>query len=205
MSRSQHAQQARTTVWESEDLADHCQLIARQVQKSLEDPETRKLAVKIAGHRPDGYINENGVAVPIVEAWGLQLYLPPVGASPCAAQNDKCEVQAVWNFLVANVRYVLDPDGYDLFCTLQRTLEAGAADCDDSTIAFAALLRALGFASVFARVVSTGGKRWEHVYPVVGLPKSGPIRRMVPLDVTVAGSVPGWQYDRISHRVDYKL
>ena len=129
MSRSRTSNQARTTVWESEDLADHCQLIARQVQKSLEDPETRKLAVKIAGHRPDSYINENGVAVPIVEAWGLQLYLPPVGASPCAAQNDACEVQAVWNFLVANVRYVLDPDGYDLFCTLRRTLEAGAGDC----------------------------------------------------------------------------
>lgn len=205
MSRSRTSNQARTTVWESEDLADHCQLIARQVQKSLEDPETRKLAVKIAGHRPDSYINENGVAVPIVEAWGLQLYLPPVGASPCAAQNDVCEIQAVWNFLVANVRYVLDPDGYDLFCTLRRTLEAGSGDCDDMCIAFASLLRALGFANVFARVVSTDGKRWAHVYPVVALPKSGSIRRIVPLDITVAGSVPGWQFKGISHQADYKL
>ena len=57
----------------------------------------------------------------------------------------------------------------------------------------------------YAVVVSTDGKRWAHVYPVVALPKSGSIRRIVPLDITVAGSVPGWQFKGISHQADYKL
>lgn len=125
MSRSK----ANVTVWESDDLEDHCALIARQVDRSLMDPETRKLAVKIAGHKPDGFVTEKGRRIPVVTAWGHDYYLPDMGADPCAAKDDACEVQAVWNFLVANVRYVLDPDGYDLFCTLQRTLEAGAGDC----------------------------------------------------------------------------
>ena len=119
----------QVAVWESNDLEDHCALIARQVDRSLQDPETRKLAVKIAGHRPDGYVREGGVDVPIVNAWGMSLYLPDTGAGPCAPKNDAGEVQAVWNFIVANVRYVLDPDGYDLFCTVKKTLEAGAGDC----------------------------------------------------------------------------
>ena len=195
----------QVAVWESDDIEDHCALIARQVDRSLADPETRKLAVKIAGHRPDGFVLEDGRQIPIVKAWGLSLYLPDVGAGACAPKDDKCEVQAVWNFLVANVRYVLDPDGFDLFCTVGKTLEAGAGDCDDFTICFAALLRSLGFANVFARVVSTNGKRWEHVYTMVALPKSGRPRKLVALDPTVSGAVPGWEYDKITHRVDYKL
>lgn len=193
-------------VWESEDIEDHCALIAKQVDKSLADPETRKLAVKIVGHRPDGFMVDGRKRVPMVEAWGMKLFLPDPGKrAPCAAKDDRCEIEAIWNFLVANVRYVLDPDGFDLFCTLRRTLEAGGGDCDDFTISFAALLRAVGFGYVAARVVSTNANRWEHVYSVVALPKTGRPQRIIALDPTVRGAVPGWEYPHITHKYDYKL
>jgi hypothetical protein len=192
-------------VWEADNIEDHLSLIKRQVDRSLADPETRRLAVKIAGGNPDDVIVEDGVEVPIVNAWGMGLYLPISSWSDCSPKDAMCEIEAVWNFVVANIRYVLDPDGFDLFSTLKLTLDAGAGDCDDMVIAFGALLRALGFQNVFCRVVSTNNERWEHVYTMVGLPKTGRSKKMISLDPTVKGAVPGWEYKKITHRLDYKL
>lgn len=192
-------------VWEADNIEDHMSLIKRQVDRSLKDPETRRLAVKIVGGNADGVVVEDGQEIPIVNAWGIGLYLPAMGQADCPGKDAVCEIESIWNFVVANVRYVLDPDGYDLFCTVEKTLDAGAGDCDDMVICFGALLRALGFQNVFARVVSTDGERFVHVYTMVGLPKSGRAKKMISLDPTVKGAVPGWEYRKITHRMDYKL
>jgi hypothetical protein len=186
--------------WETNNLDEHVALIARQVQRSLDDPETRRLAVKLVSGRPDG---ENAGRL-LVDAWGKSYWMPQ--AEACAMQSDECESTLIWNFTVQNVRYVLDPDGYDLFSTLKHTLVAGGGDCDDMVIVMAALHRALGFRHIKARVVSTQGSHWEHVYLMVGFPKaSASPSKWTALDPTVKGARPGWEYQKASHRVDYTL
>jgi hypothetical protein len=193
--------QARGEVayWETNNLDEHVALIARQVQRSLDDAETRKLAVRLVSGRPDGVVNGK----PVINAWGKRYWMPQT--AECATQSAECEIVIIWNFVVQNVRYVLDPDGYDLFSTLRHTLEAGGGDCDDMVICLAALLRSLGFLDVRARVVSTNGKAWEHVYLMVGASKSKSGGKLVCLDPTVTGATPGWEYSQSSNRVDYRL
>lgn len=189
-------------IWEADSLADHMALLQRQVTRSLKDPETTRLARKIVGFRPDGEEIIRGERVPVVQAWGRTHVLIPVD---CPMRDDACEILAIWNFAVANVRYVLDPDGYDLFSTVKYTLDANAGDCDDFTILFGALLRAVGFQNVFARVVSVSGEYWEHVYTMVGMPKSGHTKRLIALDPTVPGATPGWEFEGVKTKEDFRL
>jgi hypothetical protein len=40
---------------------------------------------------------------------------------------------------------------------------------------------------------------------MVGFPKTGQVRKWVPLDPTVEGAVPGWQYNKIKAYQDFPL
>lgn len=193
-------------VWQTNDLDEHMALIKRQVNRSLDDPETRQLAVKITSGKPDAWTQHQGAKWPVVRAWGEYFVLPDVqkGARPCAMRDEWCEIVTIWNFVVANVRYVYDPSAYDLFCTAEYTLRAGGGDCDDMTILLASLLKSVGFEGVAARVVSTTGQKWEHVYALVGIPKDPP-KRWFALDPTVAGVVPGWEYKNVRDTRDFYL
>ncbi len=191
-------------VWETESLAEHVRLIQRQVDRSLADPETRRLALKIVGHKVEDYVVENGRRVPVVYGWGNPYRLGPQ-PRPCPMNDTHCEINALWNFAVLNIRYVLDPDGYDLFSTVRVMLDAHAEDCDGFTIYFGAMLRAVGFANVFARVISSGGKRWEHVYTMVGVPKQGAPRELIALDPTVPNVEPGWEFPNAKRVEDFRL
>lgn len=62
-------------------------------------------------------------------------------------------------------------------------------NCDDSTIAFCALLRAIGF-KCNARIISQDGQYWAHVYPMVMIPGRG----YTALDITESGKSPGWEF-----------
>jgi hypothetical protein len=75
--------------------------------------------------------------------------------------------------------------------------------CDDLDIVFEALLHLIGFPTK-ARVVSVNAapSEWVHVYPLVGLPKDNP-DLWVPLDCTVTGAEPGWEYEDIAKRKDF--
>lgn len=183
-----------TAYWDSADLDEHVALIKRQVVRSLRDGETTQLAARLVSGQFDyTHDRRSGRDVAVVKAWG-KYYRAPESAI-CRPRDTACEINAIWDFLVMNVRYVEDPEGIDTFRTLRLTLEAGGGDCDDATIAFCALLRAVGYKCV-ARVISTdasGGRNWEHIYPMVGLPKAAP-KKFLPLDITVNGATPGWQY-----------
>jgi hypothetical protein len=186
--------------YDSDDLEGHVSIVQRQVQRSLEDRETRTLANKIVSGRPDLYVED----LPAVMAWGMTLQLAPPGPQFLGpAKNELDEINQIWNFLVLNVAYKLDPSAFELISTLRLMLEAGEEDCDGSTVAFGALLRARGF-QVRCRVISTGGSHWEHIYAQVGLPKRKPTR-WVTLDPTVKGATPGWEYADATHRADFKL
>jgi len=191
-----------TEYWETNTLAEHVSLIRKQATKSVRDPETRKLAKAI-------------VAGEATSAWGK----PTQPNRAAACDSDGCVSQAIWDFTVQNIAYVPDPPEYDLFKTLKVTLLGGTldadgrrfdalpgtGDCDDFVIAMAALHRALGWTNVKARVVSVGGKRWEHIYLLVGFPRTGAVSTWVPYDPTVKGAVPGWEYSKIREFADFDM
>ena len=205
MSQGRASRTPDVDMWETSSLDQHVSLIAKQLQKSMRDPQLRQLAVKIASGKADDYGLDRRTQqeVPVATAWGEAFRLPQVAV--CDMKDAECESQALWDFYVLNVRYVLDPEGFDLFATAKYTLLAGGADCDDAVITLGALHRLLGFQNLKARVVSTTGKYWEHIYLLVGYPKTGAVKRWVPLDPTVKGAVPGWQYDKIKAYQDFPL
>lgn len=188
----------------TKNITEHVKLIERQVKKSMTDPETRQLAVKLVSGAFDWKRDpRSGQDVPVVDAWGHYYRAPDSGV--CAPRDEACEIKVVWDFVVLNIRYVYDPPDTDTFATLKATLDAGGGDCDDMTIAFAALLKSIGF-SVAARVISTkdNPEEWVHVYPMIGMPKDNP-KEWVPLDATVKGVTPGWQYPDIAAAKDFML
>jgi len=186
------------------NIDQHVALIAKQVQKSLRDAETRQLAVKIVSNKVEYRpARPGGTPIPMVQAWGD--WYPVEEVRSCPPRNDLCEIELIWNFVVRNVRYVYDTTNVDVFTTAEATLEAGGGDCDDMTVLFAALLKSVGF-QVRARVISTPDSpdEWVHIYPMVGISKDNPTQWM-PLDATVTGALPGWQYDHIAKIRDYDL
>ncbi len=190
-------------------LDEHMDLIKQQVDRSLKDAETRKLAVKIVSGQFEWHEHRNRQTgkredVPMVEAWG-RWYLAP-RMPQCEPRDEKCELERIWEFAVLNVRYVYDPDEIDFFATAKETLEAGGGDCDDLTILIAALGKAIGFKSA-ARVVATNDApdEWVHVYPLLGLESKDDPAWWVPMDTTVSGAKPGWQYPDIAKHADYEM
>lgn len=186
------------------ELDKHVGFIVRQADKSIREGGARQLAVKIVSGSFD-YARDprTGREVKVVRCWGRS-FIAPAGPV-CPSRDDTCEVDRIWDFVVLNMRYVYDPTEYDTFATLKESLISGGGDCDDMAIAFAALLGSLGF-HVAARVISTpeAPNDWVHIYPMVGLPKDNP-RQWMPLDTTVEGATPGWEYDAIARYKDYRL
>ena len=195
---------AQVEAHSTRDLDEHVALINRQVLRSLRDGETRQLAVKIvSGQTQEHRDPRTGQSRPMIKAYGQWFEPPPQG--PCAPRDERCEVARIWNFVVLNFRYVYDPRDVDTFATARESLKAGGGDCDDATILFSALLESIGFHTK-ARVISTRNNPnvWVHVYPLVGLPKDNP-REWLPLDMTVKGKLPGWQYPSIANQRDFNL
>lgn len=194
----------RTEHHVTRDIDAHVALIQRQVERSLRDPETRQLAVKIVSGSFVWRKNpRTGSDEPHITAWGKTLYAP--GGDVCQPKDAECELIKVWNFVLKNFRYVYDPDQIDTFTTVKYSLEAGGGDCDDATILFGSLLRAIGF-QVRARVIATtdAPSEWVHIYPLVGLPKDNP-SKWVPLDMTMKDYLPGDEYPQIAAYRDYQL
>jgi hypothetical protein len=127
-------------------------------------------------------------------------------------RDDEGELQAIYDAvkegtdkvpgLKNGLRYVSDPRTFDYFSSAAATLrecQAGACagDCDDHTILVATLALALGFkVGVRAWGPKPGVKRYEHVYPVVALPKHGPWPKNYGghgMDTTVADAHVGWE------------
>lgn len=188
----------------TEDLDVVADRIKELVHRGIRDGESRQLAVQIVSGSYDFvYDRRSGADVAVVEAYGRHFYAPP--GSVCPPRSDECEVERIWDFLVLNMRYVYDPKPVDTFVTLKQTLLAGGGDCDDASVAFGTLLGSVGF-SVVGRIISKKETPsvWEHIYPMVGITKDDPVK-WVPLDMTVDGAKPGWEYPRIGRHRDYLL
>jgi len=188
----------------SHTLDEHINLLRSVVRQSMKDPESRMLAVALVSGTYDYKRDaKTGKETPTVSAWGKN-FRAPAGVT-CRARDADCEVERIWDFVVLNIRYVYDSADDDTFSTLKVMLLTGGEDCDGMTIAFATLLKHVGF-HVVARVISTkeDPSAWVHIYPMVGLPKDSPTH-WVPLDATIDGFVPGDEYKGIGKHRDFKL
>ena len=101
----------------------------------------------------------------------------------CPARDDMCELRAVFDFVVSNVRYTGDIAGRDTFQTALRTMQYGGGDCDDHAQLAAVLAMENGFSSAF-RITSNTGSSWDHIYCMAGIPKHKP-RDWIALDTTL--------------------
>jgi hypothetical protein len=193
-----------TQFWETGSLEDHVGLMRKQTDKSRRDPELQHIVKRVITGTSDGTELTLRGRVPIVKAWGRSF---PTGLPRGATVNprsDECKMNAIWNFVVANIRYQKDPPGYDLFMTAEVMLKEGYGDCDDQTILLCAMAHLAGLSPVYARVISTNGKSWCHVYALVGASIGGQ-RVLVPLDPTVRNSIPGWEFGGAKQRADLRM
>lgn len=116
----------------------------------------------------------------------------------CPPRNDKCELQAIFDFIVKNVRYTGDIVFKDTFQSALRTLQYGGGDCDDHAVLGAVLAMENGFQTKF-RITSNTGKSWDHIYLMAGIPKHAP-KKWVALDTTMGPGKFGHQPPRSKHR-----
>jgi hypothetical protein len=189
---------------QTESIQDHANAIREMVEISMRDPETQKLAISLASGNLD-WVDDprTGRPAPVIMYYGRAYRVAIDGSRPpaiCQPRDALCEITQIWNFLGLNVRYVGDADGYDDYKDLKTTLESGGADCDDYCIAFAALLRSIGY-RCYARIISLDGRSWAHVYPMVEDPKG----RVIPLDLTEPSKPLGWQFGQSKAVVDFHL
>jgi len=101
----------------------------------------------------------------------------------CPARDDTCELQAIYDFVVMNVRYTGDVVFKDTFQSALRTMQFGGGDCDDHSILAATLAMANGFQFRW-RITSNTGASWDHIYGMAGVPKHNP-KTWIALDTTL--------------------
>lgn len=194
----------RVAIRDTSSIDDHAKLIRQQVEASLRDPDTRRLAAALVSGSYDWVTDPRGNRrVPVVPFHGRYYRVSADGRAPKACHNRDftCEIVAIWNFLVLNVRYTADADGYDAYQDLRTTLESASADCDDFTIAFCALLRSVGFECA-ARIISQDGRSWAHIYPLVHHPGQN---GWIALDATEDNKKPGWEFPNARAVVDFPM
>lgn len=103
------------------------------------------------------------------------------------------EVNALFQYVIDNVRYTLDPIDLELFQSPARTLQMGIGDCDDVSILLGALLQHAGYPVRIRVIGMKGAQTFSHVYLKVGLPPNQPFR-WIPLDASREDKPAGWEY-----------
>lgn len=100
------------------------------------------------------------------------------------------EIQAQFDFVRNNIRYVGDVKNVETLQDPFRTLQLGQGDCDDFCVLLASLLNAIDYD---CRFVACGREKgiFEHVYVQCELPNR---RRTINLDATEPHPM-GWQPD----------
>ena len=156
----------RHTTYTVNTIEDRIRHIVGLIQKGRDDPRVRKLTA--------------------------QLLSKKCGDEWCTPEkNAKAEVETIFAAVRQHVRYTRDTYGKDLYQHPMRTLEFGAADCDDFAIVLSSMIQSVGF-PVKLRVIRTkGAADWNHIYVLVGLPARAP-KKWFPLDASVDKG-PWWQ------------
>lgn len=105
------------------------------------------------------------------------------------------ELNAIFNFVKENVRYVQDPRGLEHVETPRRTLlVTGQEDCDGHATCLAALAIALNHGVAFRTLAADRSRpgEWSHVYAVLGYRDRQGVHWYA-ADTTQAESSLGWE------------
>lgn len=140
--------------------------IQDKVVKSVQDPEMRKIALKITSKCPE----RDGLC----EARAVYDYV-------------KRNVRYTGDIAPIAMGAGGPVEGIDLYQSARRTIEFGGGDCDDQTILVATLLALNGITPRLRVVKQSRNEDWSHIYPVAMLPKFSP-SKSVALDTTLPGA-----------------
>ena len=111
----------------------------------------------------------------------------PASETPtCAPVIRRSKVEAVWDWVRNNIRFVRDIRGIETVATAARTLDIGQGDCDDSSVLISSLLESLSHPTRFVAVGFRPGQL-SHVFTETRMGD-----RWVPLETSVDGGFIGW-------------
>lgn len=116
------------------------------------------------------------------------------------------EIEAVYNFVQDNTRYVYDPKGLEYFQTppyvLQRIAlnEKPSLDCDDYTLLTLSLLRSIGYNTKIRIASYEPNKKFTHVYGLVLITKP---YEWVVLDAVRKDKYLGWEASDATNIKDF--
>lgn len=101
---------------------------------------------------------EQGLRSPIVRSTALRIL------RSVPAKNQEAEVQAIFQWVKDNIRFVMDPYKKEMLHHPDRILELKAGDCDDIAILLSALLRSVGYPTRFKVISKKWTGEFHHVY-----------------------------------------
>jgi transglutaminase-like putative cysteine protease len=125
-----------------------------------------------------------------------------VGSLP--ARKWFAEIEALHAFVKDRVRYVRDPDGYELVQTPEKTLENRQGDCDDKSTLLAALLKSIGHPARFIAVGLDGGDL-SHVLVQTKVDSTGVDKNDWMSLETIIDRPPGWFPSGVTSRYILKV
>lgn len=139
--------------------------IQKQIEKSVQDPEMRRLALQITRACPE----RDGICeAQAIYNWNKANLRYTGDVAPIRWSDGKVE-------------------GIDLFPTAKRVVENGGDDCDGHTIFNSTMLALNGITPRLRVVKTSGAEDWQHIFAGALLPKEGG-RKFVALDTTLPGS-----------------
>jgi LPXTG-motif cell wall-anchored protein len=158
----------KTTLRASNDMPieERVATIQALVHKSVQDPEMRKLALKITSKCPERD-----------------------GTCEARAIYDYVKKHVRYTGDIAPIRHPNgEVEGIDLYQSARRTLiDLKGGDCDDQAIAISTLLALNGITPRLRVMKEVANDDYSHIYAVAGLPKTAP-DHWVALDTTLPSS-----------------
>lgn len=138
------------------------------------------------------------VSHPIVRTTALQI------TNKISRGDDREELQAIYDWVKKNVKYVNDPTDVDFFTAPYRLLDqctqgACAEDCDGHSMLIAAMCKAIGFEVALRTFQPEGADQANHIYALAALPKlvapgeERDLNDYVVMDTTVEDTDMGWE------------
>lgn len=130
---------------------------------------------------------------------GLALQL----TAQCPPSNQRggymAQMRCLHAFVRDAIRYVSDPDEFELVQSPEKTLEYRAGDCDDKATLLAALLKSLAHPARFV-AIGRNGEPFSHVLVETKVKNTGlEMRDWCPLE-TIIPVEPGWYPGDVTSR-----
>lgn len=134
------------------DVSDHTPVFAftRVLTPGYETPDTLRAMKAFARHAlrsPTQTVRETTL--------GCISQLPE--------RSWRWEIMACHQFVRDRIKYVRDPDGFELVQTPEKTLHYGVGDCDDKSTLLASMLLSIGHPCRFV-AVGFRGEEYSHVF-----------------------------------------